>query len=113
MWCKAELRAMDFIRFNQSKLRAELYHGVVDAIDRGDYQGDQIGRKVILPSSVTGSPRQMQQCYQDSMARARKFSKASLFVTMTCNPDWPEIKDALLPGEQPSDRPDLIARVFR
>jgi hypothetical protein len=31
---------------------------------------------------------------------------------MTANPSWPEIKDALLPGQTASDRPDLVVRVF-
>jgi len=35
-----------------------------------------------------------------------------MFVTMTCNPKWPEIAAELKPGEQPQDRPDLITRVY-
>ncbi|POM80921.1 Helitron helicase-like protein [Phytophthora palmivora] len=31
---------------------------------------------------------------------------------MTCNPNWPEIKENLRPGEKASDRPDIVARVF-
>ncbi len=31
---------------------------------------------------------------------------------MTCNPNWPEIRRSLLPGQSPQDRPDLFARVF-
>ena len=31
---------------------------------------------------------------------------------MTCNPNWPEIKNELKPGQKPQDRPDLVARVF-
>ena len=31
---------------------------------------------------------------------------------MTCNPDWPEIKENLFPGQRVSDRPDLVARIF-
>ena len=31
---------------------------------------------------------------------------------MTANSSWPEIKDALLPGQTASDRPDLVVRVF-
>src|SRR5207245_726776 len=31
---------------------------------------------------------------------------------MTANPNWPEIRAALLPHQQPSDRPDLTVRVF-
>ncbi|XP_016544204.1 uncharacterized protein LOC107844258 [Capsicum annuum] len=32
---------------------------------------------------------------------------------MTCNPDWVEIKENLLEGQLPQDRPDLVTRVFR
>ncbi|XP_073120388.1 uncharacterized protein [Henckelia pumila] len=32
---------------------------------------------------------------------------------MTCNPNWIEIKEQLLPGQSTQDRPDLITRVFR
>ena len=32
---------------------------------------------------------------------------------MTCNPQWPEIKNNLKPGETPQNRPDLVARVFK
>ncbi len=32
---------------------------------------------------------------------------------MTCNPNWPEIQGSLYPGQEPYDRPDIVARVFR
>ena len=35
-----------------------------------------------------------------------------MFVTMTCNPNWKEIQENLLPSQQVSDRPDLCVRVF-
>ncbi len=35
------------------------------------------------------------------------------FVTFTCNPQWPEIKRALLLDQQPQDRPDLVTRMFK
>ena len=31
---------------------------------------------------------------------------------MTCNPNWPQIKAGLKPGQSPQDRPDLVTRVF-
>jgi ATP-dependent DNA helicase PIF1 len=65
-----------------------------------------------LPSSFGGSPRHMAALYQDAMAVVRYFGKPDLFVTMTCNPNWPEIKDNLFPGQITSDRPDLVSRVF-
>ena len=42
-----------------------------------------------------------------------KLSKPDLFLTFTCNPKWPEIVANLLPGQTASDRPDLVARVFK
>ena len=112
-FCKVEQQNLNFIRHNQKKLRAELYQGLVDAVNEGDLNGASIGRRIILPSSVHGSPRYMQQRYQDSMAIAAKYGKASLFITMTTNPNWPEITRELLEGQQANDRPDLIARVFK
>ncbi|CAG7724839.1 unnamed protein product, partial [Allacma fusca] len=59
-----------------------------------------------------GSPRNMQQLYQDAMAIVLKYGKPDLFMTMTTNPNWREILDNLLPGQKVSDRPDLVTRVF-
>lgn len=47
------------------------------------------------------------------MAIVRAFGKPDLFVTITCNPAWPEVTQALLPGQRPEDRPDILARVFQ
>ena len=49
----------------------------------------------ILPSKYIGSPRYMQQYYQDAMAIMRKTEKSDLFITMTCNPKWKELKEVL------------------
>ena len=46
------------------------------------------------------------------MAIVRSLGKPSLFITMTCNPAWDEVTRALLPGQRPEDRPDVLARVF-
>jgi len=54
----------------------------------------------------------MAQNYQDAMAIVAKFGKPDLFITFTCNPKWPEITENLEPYETPSDRPDLVTRVF-
>ena len=71
------------------------------------------GQCLILPSSFSGSSGNMIQHCQDALAINRHFCGADLFLTMTANPNWPEIKDALLPGQSPSDRPDLVDRVFK
>src|SRR5271156_1781984 len=54
----------------------------------------------------------MHKLYQDGIAIVRVFGKPDLFITITCNPKWPEIQNALLPGQTAQDRPELISRVF-
>ena len=54
----------------------------------------------------------MNKLYQDAMGIVRSLGKPDLFITMTCNPKWPEITRELLPGKSAADRPDLIMRVF-
>ena len=51
--------------------------------------------------------------YMDIMALMWKFGKPDIFLTMTCNTNWDEIKRELYPGQMPQDRPDLVVRVFR
>jgi hypothetical protein len=55
----------------------------------------------------------MVQNYQDAMAICIWADSSNAFVTFTCNPQWLEIKRALLLGQQPQDRPDLVTRVFK
>uniref|UniRef100_A0A0L8FLM6 Uncharacterized protein n=1 Tax=Octopus bimaculoides TaxID=37653 RepID=A0A0L8FLM6_OCTBM len=42
----------------------------------------------------------------------RKYGNVSFFITMTCNPNWPEMRQNLFLNQKPHDKPDLIARVF-
>lgn len=55
----------------------------------------------------------MNQRYQDAMALVLKLGKPNLLLTMTCNPNWEEIRNELLTGQTAQDRPDLLTRVFR
>jgi hypothetical protein len=55
----------------------------------------------------------MVQNYQNAMAICRWAHCPNAFVTFTCNPQWLEMKRALLPGQQPQDRPNLVTRVFK
>ncbi|POM70618.1 Helitron helicase-like protein [Phytophthora palmivora] len=81
-----------------------------------ELDADEIGRKIIIPPKFTEGPRYIYQRFLDSMAIVRETGAPSLFITMTCNPHWPEIKDNLRRGQtasdRPSDRPDIVATVF-
>ena len=113
-YVKVESQRLDFIRRNQQQLRVERYQGLMDELsNRSNDSNLHPGKIVILPSTFQGSPRSLQQNYQDAMTIIAKFGKPDLFLTFTCNPKWREITDNLSNGEQPFNRPDLLARVFK
>ena len=114
-WASSDQTRLNWFRMNQSTIRASLYSGLQDAVASADASVDlnSIGQRTILPSSYIGGARHMHGIFQDSMAIARYFKKIDLFITMTANPNWPEVQRELFPGQEPSDRPELIARVFR
>ena len=113
MYAKIEQQRLNYIKFNQRQIRSDLDSGLADALSSGDTDAGELGRSIILPSSYTGSPRQMFELYQDAMGIVRKYCKPDLFITFTCNPQWEEITSALLLNQKASDRPDLVVRVFR
>lgn len=113
MWAATEQSRLSWLNFNQNTIRADVYQGLVDAVRNADGDSQELGQRVILPSSFTGSTRNMIQYYQDSLAITRHFGGADLFLTMTADPKWPEIESALLPGQAAADRPDLVCRVFQ
>jgi len=49
---------LDYIRANQKDLRTEVYRGIHEAVFNRDVEGFSTG-KIIVPSSLTGSPRYM------------------------------------------------------
>lgn len=92
----------------------ESYKGLTDYLkESAGGSGAHVGKDYILPSSFTGSPRNYQQRYQDSMAIVRKFGKPDLFLTFTANKNWKEIQDQLKPGQTAEEVPDIVCRVFR
>ena len=113
-YVKTEAERLKFIQLHQSQLRVEKYQGLMDHIHaEAEALNKEVGKVVILPSSFAGSPRNMQQEYQDAMAIVSKKGKPDLFLTYTCNPKAREIIENLLPGQTASDRPDLVSRVFK
>ena len=63
-YVKMEKDRMNYCRCNQKKLRADTYQGLVDHLHRkADETNSHVGKMIILPSSFTGSPRNMLQHY--------------------------------------------------
>ncbi len=97
---------------DQKTIRADLYQNVVDHAENGDAEPGALGRRVVLPASFQGGGRFEVEKYQDCLGLTRTYGKPSLFITVTCNPKWPEITRALYEGQTSTDRPDVVWRVF-
>ena len=65
------------------------------------------------PSTYKGRSRNLQQLFQDGMAVIREYGKPDFFITVTCNPQWPEIVEELKDIKNHGDKLPIIARVFK
>ncbi|CAH9124107.1 unnamed protein product [Cuscuta epithymum] len=113
IYIKIETQRLDYYRSKQRDYRGETYQGLVDSVSTGIQTTSDVGRRVILPGSFIGGPRDMRGRYMDAMALVQNYGKPDLFITITCNPSWPEIKNRLKFADEAQNRPDLVARVFR
>ncbi|KAK1406269.1 hypothetical protein QVD17_41561 [Tagetes erecta] len=109
-----ESEGLFFIRSQQKNLRRESFENLKKCKDSGQTKVTDVGKRVILPSSFTGGARYMMQNYLDAMALCKWFGYPDFFITVTCNPKWPEIprflKNTTL---HPEDRPDILCRLFK
>ncbi|XP_062112996.1 uncharacterized protein LOC133824145 [Humulus lupulus] len=112
MYVKIETSRLDYFRRKQQHIRSELYQGIVDTIMLRETNPSNVGKQIILPSSFIGGPRDMRKIYMEAMALVQRYGKPGIFLTLTCNPNWREIKNELSPHEESQNRSDLVARVF-
>ncbi|XP_058722666.1 uncharacterized protein LOC131594520 [Vicia villosa] len=109
-----ESEKLEWLRKNQPKLRVCKYSSLNEEGDQSQTTGSNIGKRVVLPSSFVGGRRFMDQLYYDGMAICSKVGFPDLFITFTCNPNWPEIQRVLGPLHlKAQDRPDIISRIFK
>lgn len=109
-----ELEWLTWLRKNQAKLRVSKYKILNEEADECQTLGSTTGKRVILPSSYVRSRRFIDQLYYDDMAICRKVGFLYLFITFTCNPNWPEMRRVLGSFHlKPQDIPDVISRIFK
>lgn len=94
-WASTEQSRLNFMRFNQIKLRVDKYASIIEMKDAG-LTPEEGSTPCILPSSYIRSPRYMYEIYQDKMASTPFNHHPDIFLTMTANPNWTEIQDELL-----------------
>ena len=111
-WARVEMNRLIWNRINQATLRADLYKGVQDSMNKGD--GEDSGVAIILPASYFGSQRWYHNKFQNAMALCREFGKPTFFLTFTLDINCAEVQEQLRgEGSNAYDRPELLCRVFR
>ncbi len=78
-----------------------------------DPEREDSSSKSFLADSITGSPRHLKACALNALAVVSHHGAPTFFITLTCNPNWPELKERLPEGQTAFDRPDLTVLVFR
>jgi hypothetical protein len=108
MYSRVEEERLNYLR----RGRLDQVRGVVqdgregrDDYHRGNVEG-------MLPASFLGSRAWSSQQVSDALALCRQYGKPSFFITMTTNPNWPEIKMQLKKGQTAADVPAIVCRVF-
>ena len=105
-------RAIDY------RLRFHKYHQKdlfgIGTEDEGDDTNEnvEIGQKTFLSHSMRGSRRHLRSLAKNGLALVSEYGRPSLFITLTCNPNWVEIVEQLLPGQTAFDRGDIVCQVF-
>ena len=107
MYSRVEEEHLNFIQ----KSKQAFSQNVRNTICGDDNEDKQIN--VILPASFMGSRKWASEQTADSLTLAHMYGPPSLFITMTCNPEWPEISSHLNAGQDASDIPVVVARAFK
>ena len=79
-----------------------------DIDDHQDVERDReefhMSSKTFLNDSVMGSPRHLKKLAMNSLHIVSERGKPHGFLTLTANPNWPEITERLFPGQTAYDR---------
>ncbi|XP_072071845.1 uncharacterized protein [Arachis hypogaea] len=103
-----------YFRIYQKELRAEDYKSLKNAKSTGQTSGSSVRKRIVLPSSFIGGRHYIDGLYHDCVAICGHVGYPDLFITFTCNSEWPEIKRLLDPLHlKPVDRPDIVCRMFK
>ncbi len=72
-----------------------------------------VGHRTRIPSTVRGSQAYRREKVDMGMAHVYKYGPPTLFITMTANPEWPEIQNNLKPGQEWHHDVYLVNLVFK
>ncbi|KAL4344186.1 hypothetical protein AHAS_Ahas11G0153200 [Arachis hypogaea] len=107
-------KRLKFFRCKQPQLRVDKYKCLHESLINGDVDAARLGKRIILPSTFTGGPKYMMNNCKDAFTICRYAGYLTNFITMTCNPEWDEIKTKVTPiGLKAEDLPDILCQVFK
>jgi hypothetical protein len=98
MYSRVEDERLDTIRSDSIQQRMAKRVDIERNVDNLDSL-QRLGRSV-LGSSFVNSTRHNKKELANAYALCDHFGRASLFITITCNPHWEEITNLLKPGQQ-------------
>ena len=70
-------------------------------------------KKSFLAESMHGSRRYLKKKAMNGLAVAAEYGKSTVFLTVTTNLNWKELRDALPPGQTAYDNPLITNRIFK
>ncbi len=70
-------------------------------------------KEAYLPGSAHGSPRHMAALARSALTLVLEWGCPHVFLTLKCNPKWPEILSQLHVGQTAFDCPDVTTAVFK
>ncbi len=69
--------------------------------------------RVIPPDSVHGTQRHLSALAKNALVLVSEYGCPHVFLTLTCNPEWPEIQSQVINGQTAFDCPDVTVLVFK
>ena len=101
-----ESQKLNYVRQHQQELKVDKYMDLNASNNEPETLGNEKGKRIILSSSFVGSRRYMKQLYFDGMTICGHIGFPDLFLTLTCNPAWPEIQRKV---RKYNKRPDVVS----
>ena len=63
MYAKIDTQRLDVLRGKQNETRAKLYQSIIDGVKSGEVWAFKVRKRIVLPTSFIGSPRDMRKRY--------------------------------------------------
>jgi hypothetical protein len=106
----------DQIMMGQSRQRRNTY-SVEDDLDEEERCGaryiDEPKRESYLPDSVYGPQCHLSVLAKNALVLVSEYGCPHVFLTLTCNPEWPEIQSQLINGQTAFECPDMTVPVYK